>query len=173
MNDKIYNVLFLCTGNSARSQIAECVMNRHGRGRFKAYSAGSQPQDEVHPFAVQLLQRENYRTESLRSKRWDEFAVADAPQMDFVITVCDNAANEVCPVWPGQPISAHWPVPDPAAATGNEAERHLAFAQALRRLTQRIDVFINLPVTSLDRLALQARLDKIGQAARVEDDVSQ
>jgi len=163
MSDKIYNVLFLCTGNSARSQIAECVMNRLGRGRFKAYSAGSHPQDEVHPFAVQLLQRENYQTDRLRSKSWDEFATADAPQMDFVFTVCDNAANEACPVWLGRPMSAHWPVPDPAAAKGSDAERHLAFGQALRMLTQRIETFINLPLTSLDRLALQTRLEEIGQ----------
>ena len=164
MTDRLYNVRFLCTGESARSQIAECVMNRLGRGRIRADSAGSHPNDEVRPFALQLLQRENYQTDQLRSKSWEAFAGPEAPGMDFVFTVCDNAASEACPIWPGQPMSAHWPIPDPAAAEGNEAERHLAFAQALRMLTQRIDMFLNLPLSSLGRLALQKRLDEIGKA---------
>jgi arsenate reductase len=163
MIGQAYNVLFLCTGNSARSILAEAIMNRDGNGRFQAFSAGSQPKGEVHPFARDLLKKLNHPTEALRSKSWDEFAVDGAPVMDFVFTVCDNAAHEVCPIWPGQPMSAHWGVPDPAAATGSEAERRLAFADTYRLLANRIGIFASLPVTSLDKLSLQRRLDEIGR----------
>lgn len=162
MSDKIWNVLFLCTGNSARSILAEAILAREGQGRFRSFSAGSQPKGEVHPFALDLLTKLNHDTGFARSKTWDEFAVPGAPVMDFVFTVCDSAAAEVCPVWPGQPMSAHWGVPDPAAAVGTEAERRLAFADAYRMLSKRISVFANLPMASLDRLSLQKRLDRIG-----------
>ena len=165
MSHKPFNVLFLCTGNSARSILAEAAMNNLSvsLGKFKAYSAGSQPRGEVNPFAIDLLQRSHLSTEGLRSKSWDEFGAADAPQMDFVFTVCDDAAAEVCPIWPGQPISAHWGVSDPAAAGGAEAERRLAFADTFRMLGKRISIFVSLPMQSLDRLALQERLDAIGR----------
>ena len=163
MDDKTYNTLFLCTGNSARSIIAECVLNRFGHGRFRAFSAGSFPKGEVHPYALDLLTRQNYATANLRSKSWDEFARPGAPVLDFVFTVCDKAANEVCPVWPGQPMTAHWGLPDPASVEGNEAERRLAFADTLRMLTNRIGTFVNLPIRSLDRLSLQKRLNEIGR----------
>lgn len=163
MSDKVYNVLFLCTRNSARSIIAEAILKRLGMARFKAYSAGSQPKGEVHPFALQLLKGLNYDTSFARSKPWDEFAAPDAPQMDFVFTVCDSAAAEVCPAWPGQPMSAHWGVSDPAAAEGSEAERHFAFAETYRMLNNRISIFVSLPMTSLDKLSLQRRLDEIGR----------
>jgi arsenate reductase len=163
MTGKIYNVLFLCTGNSARSILAEAILNRLGQGRFKAYSAGSQPKGEVHPFALQLLEGLKFDTAFARSKNWDEFAVPGAPVMDFVFTVCDNAAAESCPVWPGQPMSAHWGIPDPAAAEGTDAERHLAFDDAYRMLSNRIGVFASLPVESIDRLSLQHKLDDIGR----------
>jgi protein-tyrosine-phosphatase len=160
---KPLNVLFLCTHNSARSVIAEAILNRLGAGRFKAYSAGSQPSGKVHPFARDMLEKLNYDTSSLRSKSWEEFSGPDAPDLDFVFTVCDNAANEVCPVWPGQPISAHWGLPDPSAAEGNDSERHFAFADTHRMLYQRISIFTNLPLASLDKLSLQKRLDDIGR----------
>ncbi|MCJ9752712.1 arsenate reductase ArsC [Neorhizobium sp. BETTINA12A] len=160
--DRVYNVLFLCTGNSARSIIAEAILNRLGAGKFRAYSAGSQPKGDVHPYTIDLLKGLNYQTEFARSKNWDEFAVAGAPQMDFVFTVCDNAASETCPVWPGQPMTAHWGVPDPAAVEGEEAERRFAFAETYRMLNNRISIFISLPMTTLDKLALQKRLDEIG-----------
>jgi arsenate reductase (thioredoxin) len=163
MPDKVYNVLFLCTGNSARSIIAEAILNRLSQGKFKAYSAGSQPKGEVHPFTIQLLKGLNYDTSFARSKNWDEFAVGGALQMDFVFTVCDDAAAESCPVWPGQPMTAHWGIPDPAAAEGNDAERHFAFAEAYRMLNNRIGIFTSLPMPSLDKLALQKRLDEIGR----------
>ncbi|HJT15067.1 MAG TPA: arsenate reductase ArsC [Dongiaceae bacterium] len=163
MTEHAYNVLFLCTGNSARSILAECILNREGRGRFKAFSAGSHPKGQVHPFAIDLLKKMNHPTAGLCSKSWDEFAAEGAPQLDFVFTVCDNAANEVCPIWPGQPITAHWGLPDPAAAEGSDAERHLAFADTYRMLTNRISVFASLPLRSLDRLTLQRRLQEIGQ----------
>jgi protein-tyrosine-phosphatase len=163
MTEKRYNVLFLCTGNSARSILAECVLNRLGRGRFTAYSAGSFPKGEVHPYALDLLRRQNFATDKLRSKSWDEFAAPDAPQLDFVFTVCDNAAGEACPIWPGQPMTAHWGLPDPAAAEGNEAERRLAFAETLRMLNNRISTFVSLPLKSLDKLSLQKRLNEIGR----------
>ena len=164
MSDHVYNVLFLCTGNSARSILAECILNREGNGRFKAFSAGSHPKGQVHPFALELLKKMNHPTAGLRSKSWDEFAAADAPRLDFVFTVCDNAADEVCPIWPGQPMTAHWGVPDPAAAVGIDAERHLAFADSYRMLSNRISVFASLPLRSLDRLGLQKRLEEIGRA---------
>jgi arsenate reductase len=157
------NVLFLCTHNSARSIIAEAIMNRLGAGKFKAYSAGSQPSGKVHPYALDLLGQLNYDLSGLRSKSWEEFTAPEAPQLDFVFTVCDNAANEVCPVWPGQPMSAHWGLPDPSAAEGNESERHFAFADTHRMLYQRIGIFTNLPLASLDKLSLQRRLDDIGR----------
>jgi len=159
-----FNVLFLCTGNSARSILAEACLNREGRGRFTAYSAGSHPKGEVHPMAIELLKRANYDTAGLRSKSWDEFAAPGAPKMDFVFTVCDSAAAEACPVWPGQPMTAHWGVPDPAAVEGSDTEKALAFAEAYRMLNNRISIFVNLPITSLDRLALQKRLTDIGQS---------
>ena len=163
MPDRTYNVLFLCTGNSARSIIAEAILSRLGQGRFKAYSAGSQPKGEVHPYTLQLLKTLNYDTSFARSKNWEEFAAAGAPQMDFVFTVCDNAANEACPVWPGQPMTAHWGVPDPASAEGTEAEKHFAFDDTYRMLNNRLSIFTSLPMTSLDKLALQKRLDEIGR----------
>ena len=159
-----FNVLFLCTGNSARSILAEAILNREGRGKFIGYSAGSQPKGAVHPFAIDLLKKLNHPTEGLRSKSWDEFAAAGAPQMDFVFTVCDNAASEVCPVWPGQPMTAHWGIPDPAAVEGPETIRRLAFADSYRMLSNRIGIFVNLPMASLDRLSLQRRLDEIGRS---------
>ena len=163
-----YNVLFLCTGNSARSLMAEAIMNREGAGRFRGYSAGSQPKDAPHPFTLELLERLNHDAGLARSKSWDEFAGEGAPEMDFVFTVCDNAAAETCPVWPGQPMSAHWGVPDPAAATGNDAELHLAFSEAYRMLNNRISIFVSLPLDRLDSLALQKRLDDIGQTGAEE-----
>ena len=164
MNGKTYNILFLCTGNSARSIFGEAIMNRLGGGRFRGHSAGSQPKGEVHPFTLDLLRQFNHQTKDLRSKSWDEFAAAGAPELDFVFTVCDNAASEVCPIWPGQPMTAHWGIPDPAAVTGTEAERRAAFADAYGRLHNRISVFLSLPLASLDRLSLKARLDRIGSA---------
>lgn len=163
MTDKVYNVLFLCTGNSARSILAEAILNREGMGRFKAWSAGSHPKGDVHPYALELLNNLNFDTSFARSKSWDEFAAAGAPAMDFVFTVCDQAAAEACPVWPGQPMTAHWGVPDPAAVEGNEAEKRLAFSDTFRMLNNRISVFTSLPINSLDSLALQRQLDDIGR----------
>ncbi len=165
MSDKVFSVLFLCTHNSARSVIAECALNRLGRGRFRAFSAGSHPRGEIHPFALDLLRELNYDTSALASKSWDEFAAPDAPKLDFVFTVCDSAAAEPCPVWPGQPVTAHWGVPDPSAVNGTETERRLAFADTHRMLYQRISIFTNLPIESLDRLSLQQRVDDIGKIA--------
>jgi protein-tyrosine-phosphatase len=164
--DRVYNVLFLCTGNSARSIIAEAIVNRDGKGRFKAFSAGSHPRGEVNPNTLQLLQGLHFDTSGFRSKSWDEFAVTGAPVMDFVFTVCDDAAGEQCPFWPGQPMTAHWGVPDPAAATGGDAEKGVAFAEAYRLLNNRISVFLSLPIAKLDRLTLQARLNNIGAMER-------
>lgn len=161
--DRPYNVLFLCTGNSARSILSECALNREGQGRFVAYSAGSQPTGQVNPWAIELLQRQNFPTEGLRSKSWDEFAAPDAPPLDFILTVCDNAAGEVCPVWPGQPMTAHWGVPDPAAIEGSDDDKRQAFFDAFRQLNNRISVFVSLPMDRLDRLTLQERLDGIGR----------
>lgn len=165
MSNGAYNVLFLCTHNSARSVIAECIINRLGAGRFRGYSAGSAPRGSVHPYAFDMLRNQNYNVSSLRPKSWDEFAAPGAPEMNFVFTVCDNAANEVCPIWPGQPMTAHWGVPDPSAAEGTEAERRFAFADTHRMLYQRIGIFVNLPLASLDRLALQKQLSDIGRKA--------
>lgn len=163
MSDKPYNVLFLCTGNSARSIMAEAIMKRTGRGNFNAYSAGSNPKGEVHPKALELLKNANHDTSFARSKPWDEFAEPEAPELDFVFTVCDNAAGETCPVWPGQPMTAHWGVPDPAAVTGSDSEIGLAFADSYRMLNSRISIFTSLPLKSIDRLSLQKRLDDIGR----------
>lgn len=163
MPDPIYNVLFLCTGNSARSIIAESVLNKDGEGRFRAFSAGSQPKGDVHPMALNLLRNYHYPIDGLRSKSWDEFAGPDAPKMDFIITVCDNAAGEVCPFWPGHPVSAHWGIADPAAATGTEAERGLVFIEALRYVKTRLSLFMALPVATLDASSLQTRLREIGE----------
>lgn len=164
MAERPYNVLFLCTGNSARSILAEAILNREGGGKFTAFSAGSHPKTEVNPYSLDLLRQLNHPLTGLRSKSWDEFALPGAPQIDFVFTVCGDAANETCPVWPGHPMTAHWGVPDPAAAEGSEAERRLAFADAYRMLMNRIDAFINLPIASLDRLSLKNKLDAIGDA---------
>lgn len=158
----MYNVLFLCTGNSARSVMAEVILNRLGIGKFKAYSAGSHPRGEVNPLTISLLQRLNYETADLRSKDWAEFAAPDAPPLHFVFTVCDKAAAEMCPVWPGQPMTAHWGVPDPAEVEGDELTRLAAFREAYRQLYNRIDIFVNLPIHSLDELALQQHLHEIG-----------
>jgi protein-tyrosine-phosphatase len=163
MTDRIYNVLFLCTGNSARSILAEAILNRLGQGRFRAFSAGSMPKGEVHPYALNLLKSLKHDTGFARSKNWGEFAGPEAPKMDFVFTVCDNAAAEVCPVWPGQPMTAHWGIPDPAAASGTEPEIRVAFADSYRMLNSRISIFTSLPMKSIDTLALQTRLTEIGQ----------
>ena len=163
MTDKPYDVLFLCTGNSARSILAEAVLNGLGTGKFRGFSAGSFPKGAVHPYALQLLERQNYPTQHLRSKSWNEYAGPEAEPLDFVFTVCDKAAGEVCPIWPGQPMTAHWGLPDPAAVEGNESERRLAFADTLRMLRNRIGVFVNLPIKSLDKLSLQNRLREIGR----------
>jgi arsenate reductase len=160
--DRRFNVLFLCTGNSARSILAEAILNRDGGGKFHAYSAGSQPKGTVHPYTLDLLRNLRFDVENLRSKSWNEFAGDGAPPLDFVFTVCDNAAGEACPFWPGQPMTAHWGVPDPAAAAGTEAEIRLAFAEAYRMLANRISIFAALPLRSLDRLSLQTHLDDIG-----------
>lgn len=165
MVDGSYNVLFLCTGNSARSQVAECILNRVGQGRFRAYSAGSQPSGEVHPLALDLLRNENHDVDALRSKSWAEFEADGAPQMDIVITVCDNAAAEACPVWPGQPITAHWGLPDPAAATGDDAQRKASFADVYRELSVRLEKMVSLPIEQLDRLSLQERIRALGNQA--------
>lgn len=163
MADRMFNTLFLCTGNSARSIMAEAILNRLGAGKFRAYSAGSQPKGQVHPRTIELLRSLNYNTVTPRSKSWSEFAKPGAPALDFVFTVCDNAAGEACPVWPGQPMTAHWGVPDPAEATGSEAEIALAFKDAYRMLERRIGIFVALPLKSLDQLTLQKRLREIGQ----------
>ncbi|HYD46107.1 MAG TPA: arsenate reductase ArsC [Phenylobacterium sp.] len=160
-----FNVLFLCTGNSARSILAEAILNRLGEGTFAAYSAGSHPKGAVHPAALALLQKLGHPTEELRSKSWDEFAQAGAPELHFVFTVCDNAAGEVCPVWPGQPVTAHWGVPDPAAVQGAEAEVAAAFAETYGQLRRRLEPFVNLPLASLDGLSLQRRLGDIHRTA--------
>jgi arsenate reductase (thioredoxin) len=162
MRDRPYSVLFLCTGNSARSILAESLLNHWGRGRFVAFSAGSFPQGQVHPLAIELLERTRLPTEGLRSKSWDEFATAAAPPIDFVITVCDNAAGEVCPVWPGKPVTAHWGVADPAAVEGDVGKR-AAFRRALTELEARIKLLVNVPIESLDRLAIQQAVRGIAQ----------
>jgi arsenate reductase len=163
MTNNVYRVLFLCTGNSARSILAETLLNRWGQGKFQGYSAGSHPTGKVNPLALELLQRHGFPTEGLRSKAWDEFAVPSAPTMDFVFTVCDNAANEVCPVWPGQPMTAHWGVADPAAVEGSELEKIQAFREAFRVLEKRIQAFVSLPVPLLDKIKLKQEIDQIGK----------
>ena len=165
MSDQVYKVLFLCTGNSARSIIAEAIMNRLGGDRFRAYSAGSHPKGEVHPQTLDLLKKLHFDTSFARSKSWDEFAGADAPELDFVFTVCDDAAGETCPFWPGQPMTAHWGVPDPAAFQGTATEVSLAFSDTFRMLNSRISIFVSLPMKSIDRLSLQNRLDEIGKSS--------
>jgi arsenate reductase (thioredoxin) len=165
MPERVYNVLFLCTGNSARSIMAEAILDRVGQGRFRGFSAGSQPKGNVNPHTVNLLRSLNYDTTQMRSKSWSEFARPGAPPLDFVFTVCDNAAGEVCPVWPGQPMTAHWGIPDPAEATGTAAEIAFAFKDAYRMLSRRIEIFVALPIGSLDQLTLQARLKDIGRSA--------
>jgi arsenate reductase len=161
--ERVFNVLFLCTGNTARSVLAEAILNKDGRGRFRAYSAGSQPKGVVNPVALRLLQRLDYPTIGLRSKSWQEFARPDAPTMDFVFTVCDNAAGEACPIWPGKPMTAHWGIEDPAAVEGSEAEKEAAFIEAHRLLKNRIGAFVNLPLKSIDALALGPKLREIGR----------
>jgi len=163
VENRVFNVLFICTGNSARSIMAEAVLNRAGQGRFRAFSAGSQPKRQVHPYVIDLLRRLNYDLSGVRSKSWLEFSGPNAPKLDFAFTLCDTAAAEMCPVWPGQPMTAHWGLPDPAAATGAEAEIRFAFADAMRMLTNRINIFVSLPMKSLDQLTLQKRLDAIGK----------
>ncbi|WP_416045208.1 arsenate reductase ArsC [Caenispirillum bisanense] len=167
--DKVYNVLFLCTGNSARSIMAEAILQREGQGRFRAFSAGSRPRGEVAGEALTLLARNTLPTGHLRSKSWDEFAKDGAPVMDFVFTVCDDAAGEVCPVWPGQPMTAHWGVPDPVSFVADAKQRALFFADVYRMLANRISIFCALPLRSLDRLALQKRLDAIGAMEKTPD----
>lgn len=163
MPDRAYNVLFLCTGNSARSVIAEAILNKIGAGKFRAYSAGSQPKEKVNPNTIRLLEKLGYETAGFRSKSWSEFARPVAPALDFVFTVCDDAAGETCPVWPGQPMTAHWGIPDPAAAVGSDAEIAVAFSDAYRMLQRRIEVFAALPIKALDAIALQNKLRDIGR----------
>ncbi|HTH16172.1 MAG TPA: arsenate reductase ArsC [Magnetospirillum sp.] len=163
MSEKSYNVLFLCTGNSARSIMAEAILNRDLSGKFRAFSAGSHPKGHVDPTVLALLKKTNYPIEGLRSKSWDGFAHPDGPELDFVFTVCDNAAGEVCPVWPGQPMTAHWGVPDPAGFKGSEIEKSAFCGEVMRMLATRINIFAALPIRSLDRLSLQKRLDDIGK----------
>ena len=163
--ERIHDVLFLCTGNSARSILAEAILNRAGRGRFRAHSAGSFPKGRVHPMALELLRARQYETSGLRSKSWGEFAKPDAPKLDFVFTVCDNAAAEVCPTWPDQPVTAHWGIADPAAFSGPPDAQRRAFQRAYQELARRIELFLALPLTSIDRLSLKNRLDEIGKLA--------
>jgi len=163
MAEPVFNVLFLCTGNSARSILAESLLNNFGKGRFRTFSAGSQPAGQVNPFALELLQKNHFPTGELRSKSWEEFAHPAAPHLDFVITVCDNAAGEVCPAWPGQPITAHWGVPDPAAVEGDDEQKRHAFVEAMTQLQRRISVFTSLPFAKLDSIKLQQAVREIGK----------
>jgi arsenate reductase len=163
MSERVFNVLFLCTQNSARSIIAESIMNRFGKGKFRGYSAGSQPRGKINPYTIELLKNFDYDVSALRSKSWDEFARPGAPKMDFVFTVCDDAAKEACPVWPGQPITAHWGVPDPSRVQGTDAGVRFAFVNTLRMLRNRIELLSNLPLASLERLALQRKVGEIGR----------
>jgi arsenate reductase len=165
MPDRPYNVLFLCTGNSARSILAESLMNHWGRGRYRGFSAGSHPKGAVHPIALELLRQMQFPTEELRSKAWDEFAEPGAPPIDFVITVCDNAAGEVCPIWPGHPMIAHWGIPDPAAVEGSDTQKWAAFRDAFQTLQSRIKLFLSLPLASLDNMKLKERVNAIGQSS--------
>jgi arsenate reductase len=169
MSDKPLNVLFLCTGNSARSILAEALVNHWGRGKFTGFSAGSSPKGQVHPIALELLKHMKMPTDGMRSKSWDEFAQPGAPRLDFVFTVCDNAAGEMCPVWPGQPMTAHWGVEDPAAAEGSETEKWMAFRKAFHELESRIKVFTSLPIRTLDKVKLQERLRDIGKIGTAEE----
>ena len=169
MTDRVYNVLILCTGNSARSILAEAILNKDGAGRFRAYSAGSQPKGAVHPQALRMLENLGHPTEGLRSKPWDEFVAPGAPDLDFIVTVCDNAAGEVCPVWPGKPVTSHWGVPDPAAVDGCEAEVGLAFAEAYKQLSRRIALFLALPIEALGQQALRSRMAEIGETADMQE----
>jgi arsenate reductase len=169
MADKIYNVLFLCTGNSARSILAESLLNTLGRGKFRGFSGGSFPKGQVHPVAIELLERMNLPTQGLRSKSWDEFAMAGAPPLDFIVTVCDNAAGEVCPIWPGKPMTAHWGIADPAAVDGTDVENAFAFRRAFKELESRITLLVNLPIASLDRMKMQESLRAIGQQRTAVD----
>jgi arsenate reductase len=163
--NKAFNVLFICTGNSARSIMAEAILNRAGQGRFHAFSAGSHPKGNVHPYAIDILKRLHYDVSELRSKSWTEFTGPTGPKLDFAFTLCDDAAAEECPVWPGQPMTAHWGMPDPAAKVGTVAEMHLAFADTMRMLSNRINIFVSLPIKSLDALSLQKQLNAIGKAS--------
>lgn len=163
MQPELKNVLFLCTHNSARSVIAEALLNRHGLGKFKAYSAGSQPSGKINPFVEMLLKKMNFDMSQFRSKNWDEFAKPGAPKMDFVFTVCDDAAGEVCPIWPGQPMTAHWGFPDPSSATGSDAEKAAFTADVYRMIERRIQVFANLPLAALSKLEIQRKLDEMGK----------
>jgi len=165
MAEPVFNVLFLCTGNSARSILAESLLNNLGKGRFRAFSAGSHPAGQVNPFALALLEKNNFPTDELRSKPWDEFAQADAPRLDFVITVCDKAAGEVCPVWPGQPMTAHWGIPDPVAVEGSDEVKRHAFVDAMNQLQRRVCMFVSLPFEKLDRMKLQQAVREIGKTA--------
>jgi arsenate reductase len=164
MSDRIYNVLFLCTGNSIRSILAESILRKDGRGRFRAFSAGSQPKGRVNPFAIKVLKSADFPVDDLRSKSWEEFAAPDAPVMDFVFTVCDNAAGESCPVWPGQPMTAHWGIEDPAEVEGTDLQKEAAFVAALRYMKNRIAIFTSLPLNSIDKLSLGTKLRDIGRA---------
>jgi protein-tyrosine-phosphatase len=161
--ERVYNVLFLCTGNSARSILAESIINKLGKGKFRGFSAGSQPKGQVHPTALALLKQLDYPTDGLRSKNWDEFANPTSPHLDFVFTVCNNAAGEVCPYWPGQPMTAHWGIPDPAAVEGTDVVKSVAFREAFRSMETRIKLFLSLPLASIDRMRLKERLDAIGK----------
>lgn len=163
MSERVFNVLFLCTHNSARSVMAECILNKEGKGRFQAFSAGSQPSGRINPFVKDLLKHLGHDTAGLRSKTWDEFATPDAPQMDFIFTVCDNAAGEVCPVWPGHPMTAHWGFPDPSSATGTDAEKAAFTADVFRQIQRRLQLFMSLPLASLDKLALKRKLAEMAQ----------
>ncbi len=165
MDQTTFNVLFLCTGNSARSILAESLLNQLGKGRFLAYSAGSHPAGQVNPFALELLEKNHYPTAELRSKPWDEFARIESPRLDFVITVCDNAAGEVCPVWPGQPMTAHWGVPDPAAVVGSDEEKRRAFLDAMNQMQRRISLFVSLPFATLDGMKLEQAVREIGKTS--------
>jgi protein-tyrosine-phosphatase len=169
MNDRPFNVLFLCTGNSARSILGEALVNHWGRGRFAGFSAGSNPKGSVHPIALELLRHMKMPTDGMRSKSWEEFARPGAPKLDFAFTVCDNAANEPCPVWPGQPMTAHWGMADPAAVEGSDTEKWLAFRAAFRELESRVKIFTSLPIRSLDRVKLQATLHDIGKSHAADE----
>jgi len=169
MAGPVFNVLFLCTGNSARSILAESLLNNLGQGRFRAYSAGSTPAGRVNPFTLELLEKNRFPTGELRSKSWDEFARPAAPRLDFVITVCDNAAGEICPAWPGQPITAHWGVPDPAAVVGSDEQKRHATVEAMNQLQRRISLFVSLPFSKLDRIKLQQAVREIGDGMRKAD----